>query len=100
MSGLDGTITELDWNIFSENESDILAIGENALEWDVNGSNVERSGASFGFKYFILSSADHLIFKDSHRSWAKFWIRNEVIMMLAEILVRFKKIIFTQIKDW
>ena len=63
MSGLDGTITELDWNIFSENESDILAIGENALEWDVNGSNVERSGASFGFKYFILSYADHLILR-------------------------------------
>ena len=60
MSGLDGTITELDWNIFSENESDILAIGENALEWDVNGSNVERSGASFGFKYFIFPHADHL----------------------------------------
>ena len=66
MSGLDGTITELDWNIFSENESDILAIGENALEWDVNGSNVERSGASFGFKYFIFALnfippyADHL----------------------------------------
>ena len=50
VSGIDGTISELDWNIFSENESDILAIGENALEWDVNGSNVERSGASFGFK--------------------------------------------------
>ena len=63
MSGLDGTITELDWNIFSENESDILAIGENALEWDVNGSNVERSGASFGFKYFILCYADHLILR-------------------------------------
>ena len=47
VSGLDGTISELDWNIFSENESDILAIGENALEWDVNGSNVERSGASY-----------------------------------------------------
>ena len=55
VSGLDGTITELDWNIFSENESDILAIGENALEWDVNGSNVERSGASFGFKYFTFA---------------------------------------------
>ena len=34
VSGLDGTITELDWNIFSENESDILAIGENGLEWE------------------------------------------------------------------
>ena len=53
VSGIDGTISELDWNIFSENESDILAIGENALEWDVNGSNVERSGASFGFKNVI-----------------------------------------------
>ena len=53
VSGIDGTISELDWNIFSENESDILAIGENALEWDVNGSNVERSGASFGFKNAI-----------------------------------------------
>lgn len=61
MSGLDGTITELDWNIFSENKSDILAIGENALEWDVNGSNVERSGASFGFKYFILAPALRIV---------------------------------------
>ena len=60
VSGIDGTISELDWNIFSENESDILAIGENALEWDVNGSNVERSGASFGFKNAIKNHPNNV----------------------------------------